>query len=292
MLVHTIKRATTSRAGGSPPVDVEVEAIDVPPSVHPDMIPMLLNDPGADEAPVSAVRIRGPYPASETADEGTPPDSVVGTEPGTTPTPVSARGSSEYDSITTALLAGRGHPRIFVSLARQLEIYDEDIETSLVQYHPVMDPTREDDPLLLYGAVDGMLPGKMMDETHLLHFAVMRFNLPHRLWNWSFLEEGIKVFSSLRVGMQDLTAYHPEGGGVIYSLNFHILDRIAQLSLAVHQILGVLYDFLETPLSSQFLIAPHWQLLQLMEENLSRSTIILAFSTLQFHLKLPQKPSS
>ncbi|KAJ7820778.1 hypothetical protein B0H14DRAFT_2599759 [Mycena olivaceomarginata] len=36
MLVHTIKRATTSRASGSPPVDVEVEAADAPPSVHPD----------------------------------------------------------------------------------------------------------------------------------------------------------------------------------------------------------------------------------------------------------------
>jgi hypothetical protein len=132
MLVHTIKRATTSRAGGSPPVDVEVEAADAPPSVRPDVIPMLLNDPGADEAPISAVRIRGPYPASETADEGTPPDSVVGTEPGTTPTPLSACGPSEYNSITTALLAGHSHPRIFVSLARQLEIYDEDIETSLV----------------------------------------------------------------------------------------------------------------------------------------------------------------
>jgi hypothetical protein len=269
MLVHTIKRATTSHAGGSPLVDIEVEAADASPSVHPDAILTPLNDTGADEAPVSAVRIRGPYPANETTDEGTPPDSVVGTEPGTTPTPLSTRGPSDYDSITTALLAGRGHPQIFVSLTRQLEIYDEDIETSLVRYHPVMDPAREDDPLLLYGAVDRMLPGKTMDETHLLCFAVMRSNLPHRLWNWSSLKEGIEVFSSLQVGMQDLTVYHPEGGGVIYSLNFHILDCIAQLSLAVHQILGVLYNFLGTPPSSQFLIAPHWQLLRLMEENLS-----------------------
>jgi hypothetical protein len=93
-----------------------------------------------------------------------------------------------------------------------------------------------------------MLPGKTMDETHLLRFAVMRFNLPHRLWNWSSLEEGIKVFSSLRVNIQDLIVYHPEGGGVIYSLNLHVLDRIAQLCLAVHQILDVLYVFLGTPL--------------------------------------------
>jgi hypothetical protein len=152
-----------------------------------------------------------------------------------------------------------------------------------------MDPAREDDPLLLYGAVDGMLPGKTMDETHLLRFAVMRFNLPHRLWNWSSLEEGIEVFSSLHVNMQDLTAYNPGGGGVAYSLNLHILDHIAQLSLAVHQILSVLYVFLGMPPTGQFLIAPNWQLLRLMEENTSRSAILLAFNTLQFCLDQSSK---
>jgi hypothetical protein len=121
-----------------------------------------------------------------------------------------------------------------------------------------MDPAREDNPLLLYGAVDRMLPGKTMDETHLLRFAVMRFNLPHRLWNWSSLEEGIEVFSSLHVGTQDLTAYNPVDGGVVYSLNLHALERIAQLCLAIHQVLNVLYAFLGTPPTSQFLIAPHW----------------------------------
>jgi hypothetical protein len=129
MLVSSIKRATNSRAGGSPPGDIEVEAA-MPPSVVPEASSPPKNsiETRVADTPVSAVRI---------ADERTPPESVVGTKPGTTPTPSSIRGPSDYDSITAALLAGRGHPRIFVSLARQLEIYDEDIETSLVQYHPV-----------------------------------------------------------------------------------------------------------------------------------------------------------
>jgi hypothetical protein len=135
MLVSSSKHATNSRASGSPPGDVEVEAADAPPSILAELNSAPQNDveTRVADAAVSAVSI---------TDEETPSDSVVGTEPGTTPNPLSTRGPPDYDSITAALLAGCGHPRIFVSLARQLEIYNEDIETSLVQYHPVMDPAR------------------------------------------------------------------------------------------------------------------------------------------------------
>ncbi|KAJ7832937.1 hypothetical protein B0H14DRAFT_3463059 [Mycena olivaceomarginata] len=77
MLVSSIKHATNSRAGGSPPGDVEVEAA-VPPSVVPEASSPPKNgvETRVADTPVSAVRI---------ADERTPPESVVGTEPGTTP---------------------------------------------------------------------------------------------------------------------------------------------------------------------------------------------------------------
>jgi hypothetical protein len=108
ILVSSIKRATSSRVGGSPPGNVEVEAA-VPPSVVPEasLTPKNGVETRVADTPVSAVRI---------ADERTPPDSVVGTEPGMTPTPSSTCSPSDYDSITAALLAGCGHPRIFVSL--------------------------------------------------------------------------------------------------------------------------------------------------------------------------------
>ncbi|KAJ7863280.1 hypothetical protein B0H14DRAFT_2574925 [Mycena olivaceomarginata] len=65
--------------GGSPLGDVEVEAA-VPPSVVPEASSPPKNgvETRVADTPVSAVRI---------ADERTSPESVVGTEPGTTPTP-------------------------------------------------------------------------------------------------------------------------------------------------------------------------------------------------------------
>ncbi|KAJ7325593.1 hypothetical protein DFH08DRAFT_817267 [Mycena albidolilacea] len=85
MLVSSIKHATSSRAGGSPPGDVEVEATDVPPSIIPEASLTPMNDVETTVADtlVSAVRI---------TDKRTPPDLVVGTEPGTTPTPSLTHG--------------------------------------------------------------------------------------------------------------------------------------------------------------------------------------------------------
>ncbi|KAJ7027590.1 hypothetical protein C8F04DRAFT_1266830 [Mycena alexandri] len=147
------------------------------------------------------------------------------------------------ESVTAALVAGRGHLRIFVSLAKHLDIFDEDLETSLARYHPVLDPNQDDDPLLPYGAEDGGMPGKTLEETKLLRDTVTRWTLPHGQWDWSSLDEGVQEFASLRMTFSDINGYHSKSGSTLFSLNHHTLDRIAQLTLVVHQILKALYEF-------------------------------------------------
>ncbi|KAJ7716537.1 hypothetical protein B0H16DRAFT_1741194 [Mycena metata] len=178
---------------------------------------------------------------------------------------VSARSSlaaQDYsESIISALLAGRGHLR---------------------------DPTRDDDPLLPYGVEDGGLPGKTPELTQLLCNVIMHWTLPHNAWDWTSLLEGVQEFQAVRITNADLIGYEASGA-ILHSLNAHTLDRVAQLALAVHQILNGLYQFLGTPRSEQFLLAPKWQLLRLMEENMSRSTILMAFSSMQFRLQQASK---
>ncbi|KAJ7667257.1 hypothetical protein B0H17DRAFT_1336134 [Mycena rosella] len=206
--------------------------------------------------------------------------------PSSTTASAARLSAEDYESITVALLANREHARIFVSLAREIEIYDEDLSSSLLRYHPVYNPLTDDDPLLPYGSVDEVLPGKTSEETMVLRDVVMRWNLPHRLWNWETLEQGVRDYDHARITQQNLMGFHGATAGMdkVFMLGTFHLERLAQLTLAIHQVLTGLYEFLDTPHSRRFVIDPGWQFLRLMEENLSRSAILMAFSSLQFRL--------
>jgi hypothetical protein len=73
----------------------------------------------------------------------------------------SARSDRTSDSSASALLQGRGvldtesvsqflghkrDRRIFVSACADCDIFDEDLSSSLLKFHPVYDPLRDDDP--------------------------------------------------------------------------------------------------------------------------------------------------
>ncbi|KAJ7126577.1 hypothetical protein C8R43DRAFT_1134900 [Mycena crocata] len=103
----------------------------------------------------------------------------------------------------------------------------------------------------------------------------MRWSQPHRNWDWDSLEAGIMEFYSVHVGRENLLTYS-WGVMKVYCLEHHKLGRIAHLTLAVHQVLEGLYEFLRILFDRRFEIDVGWQLLRFMEENLSRSAIFLS----------------
>jgi hypothetical protein len=122
--------------------------------------------------------------------------------------------------------------RVFVTLCRDIEIFDEEVEVSLLKYHPVYDP------LTSYGAVDGLLPGKTAEETIAFQAVVMRWELPHINLYWETLEEGIASFGEQKPAYEHLLVYQSDQGPV-YSLGSFYLEQFAQLVLAVKQVLDV-----------------------------------------------------
>ncbi|KAJ7179742.1 hypothetical protein C8R46DRAFT_854089, partial [Mycena filopes] len=140
------------------------------------------------------------------------------------------------------------------------------------------------DPLIAYGAEDGRLVDRTLQESELLRRVVMRWEMPHRLWAWNSLEEGVAEFAAVHITQQDLVGYRTADGISLYSLNPHMLERLAQLVLAIHQVLKGLYRFMRVRANSQFLIDPEWKFLRFTEENMSRSLLLMNFSTLQFRL--------
>ncbi|KAJ7795643.1 hypothetical protein B0H14DRAFT_2620706 [Mycena olivaceomarginata] len=84
--------------------------------------------------------------------------------------------------------------RIFISTCANCHILNEDLSASLLKFHPVYDPLWDDNPLLSYGAVDGLLPGKTAKEIMVLCDIIIHWAQPHMNLNWETLKEGIQKF--------------------------------------------------------------------------------------------------
>ncbi|KAJ7086812.1 hypothetical protein B0H15DRAFT_781894, partial [Mycena belliarum] len=194
------------------------------------------------------------------------------------------RGIYEGESISQALRAGRESSRIFISYGAGIEVYDEGLAESVTRYHPSYNPLVDDDPLLEFGATDGMLPGKTAEQTMQLRDVVMRYSLPHRNYYWNHLAQGIRDMAEIKLTREDLIA-RQVGPAIVYMLNDFHLEQFAQLSLAVHQVLSGLDDFRGKSGNQRFPFDPEWKILRLMEENLSRSAILMTCSSMQLRLE-------
>jgi hypothetical protein len=136
--------------------------------------------------------------------------------------------------------------RVFVSLCQDVEVFNEDVGSSLLKYHPVYDPNHDHNPLTAYGAIDGLLPGKNAEETIAFQDIIMHWELPHINLYWETLEEGIASFGLQKPAHEHLLAYQTDKGPV-YSLGSFLLEQFAQLVLVSKQVLDGLSEFLNCP---------------------------------------------
>ncbi|KAJ7236145.1 hypothetical protein C8J57DRAFT_1088401, partial [Mycena rebaudengoi] len=190
-------------------------------------------------------------------------------------------GVLDDSSISQALRANCEPPRLFQGLGCNVPVYDEDLSALLLRYHVSYDPTTNDDPLLAYGAVDRVLPGKTVEETMKFHDMIMHWTLPHRQFEWDYLMAGVASFHEVKPTHHELIAYGT-AEDPIFSLGSHLLERVGQLALAITQVLEGLNDFLGKP--HHFTLNPNWQLLYLLESNSSRTVILMTFATLQLRM--------
>jgi hypothetical protein len=196
-------------------------------------------------------------------------------------------GILDNDSISQALVQNRHPGRIFLSFGRAIEVYSEDLSASVARFHAAFDPIRDEDPLIAFGAVDGVLPGRTAEQSIEFRDIVIRWATAHRKWFWDSLPEAIAQLMKIKLIYQDLVVLRGKDGeeGTEYALNILHMEQIAQIALAVHQVLEGLYDFLGKVGNARFPLDPEWKLLRLLEDNISQPTILTACSTLQLRLK-------
>ncbi|KAF8217569.1 hypothetical protein K438DRAFT_1531477, partial [Mycena galopus ATCC 62051] len=144
---------------------------------------------------------------------------------------------------------------------------------------------RDGDPLIAYGAVDSVLPGKTTEETIAFRDVIMRWTQPHINLNWETLEEGINLFKEEKPSRHGLLVFrHPDQVSSTYSLGAFFLERFAHFVLAATQILDRLNEFLGNPPQKRFQLDPKWKFMRIMELDGSRTVILMTFATLQLRL--------
>ncbi|KAJ7253204.1 hypothetical protein C8J57DRAFT_1077057, partial [Mycena rebaudengoi] len=163
----------------------------------------------------------------------------------------------------------------------------ESLSSSIERFHEQYDPSDDlkDDPLLDYGAVDGILQGVTAESTILLRDIIIRYTAPHRSFLWDDLPSSIAEISKIDAGSLPTNSVCDLGNGErCFCLDLTQLSAMAHTVLAVQQILDALNEFLDRKPSARFVLDPDFRFLYLMEKCTSRREIQFAFSAMQLRL--------
>ncbi|KAJ7619331.1 hypothetical protein FB45DRAFT_713610, partial [Roridomyces roridus] len=163
---------------------------------------------------------------------------------------------------------------------------DEPLSSTVLRLHPPFDPVQDVDPLMDYGAVDGLLTGYTAEASMYLRDAIIRYQEPHNNFVWTgSLSEAIDELVSIDATSIMVALLENREGVNYYGLGFVELESIAHITVAVQQILDALSAFSSKQPKARFTVDPNYGYLCLLEENEHSATIRILFSSLQLRLK-------
>ncbi|KAJ7153267.1 hypothetical protein C8R46DRAFT_1042274 [Mycena filopes] len=198
----------------------------------------------------------------------------------------------DNESVTAALLkravASPEAERFFSGAGRSLLLFKESLPESVERYHNPYDPTSntDEDPLLYYGAVGGELPGYDSASSLLLREVVMRYQYPHKSFDWSRMSDLIDTVASKDAAevLVMPTANMPAGSRG-FALNLADLSHVAQAVVGVQQILSALNAFLLKNPARSFDVDPGFALVYLLEFSDTTADLRFALTSLQLRLQ-------
>ncbi|KAF9542449.1 hypothetical protein CPC08DRAFT_592968, partial [Agrocybe pediades] len=137
------------------------------------------------------------------------------------------------------------------------------------------------DPLEEFGAVNGYLPDRPAEEAMTLRDIVIRWTYPHLMCLWESLPLGVKSFLNARVSITELIAYDLPNDTTVYGLPKERLNEIAQIILALTQILAAFAEFFYRGKKSAYTVDVNFSLLKLLAWHSKPSEIVLTVPILQ-----------
>ncbi|EDR03596.1 uncharacterized protein LACBIDRAFT_331399 [Laccaria bicolor S238N-H82] len=123
-------------------------------------------------------------------------------------------------------------------------IYDESLLASLAHYHPCFNPAVDDDPLVFFRGINGKLPGKSIADSQGIHDLLWHWSAPHTQALWVDLLTAVDKLPQVHLTPEYISKY------LVDSVKYYLvppmfLEDVAQLYLAMYQILGAFQTFLE-----------------------------------------------
>ncbi|KAF9541308.1 hypothetical protein CPC08DRAFT_606734, partial [Agrocybe pediades] len=137
------------------------------------------------------------------------------------------------------------------------------------------------DPLEEFGAVNGYLPDRPAEEAMMLRDIVIRWSYPHLMCLWESLPQGVKSFLRARVSITELVAYDLPNDTTFYGLPKERLNEIAQIILALTQILAAFADFFYRGKKSAFTVDVNFSLLKLLAWHPKPNEVVFTVPILQ-----------
>ncbi|EDQ99964.1 uncharacterized protein LACBIDRAFT_334598 [Laccaria bicolor S238N-H82] len=136
------------------------------------------------------------------------------------------------------------------------------------------------DPLIFFGGIDGKLPGKSLEDSQGIRDLLWRWSAPHVQGLWVNLPTMIDSFPQVRLTpeyIHELTVDSVK----YYSVPSVLLEEIAQLYLAMYQILRAFQTLLGEGDRQLFAFDPEWKMLHLLAWHTNKKDILLTFVVLQ-----------
>ncbi|KAJ7185052.1 hypothetical protein C8R46DRAFT_1026867 [Mycena filopes] len=159
--------------------------------------------------------------------------------------------------------------------------------TARERYHYVYDAREEnmDDPLLYYGAVDGLLPGKSAAQSNLLRDVVIRYDERHRNFEWEDLSSLIaSIYRVESSAAKVFSIADPTNGRKGYCLDLRLLSLVGHAVVAVQQILDSINAFSTPSPRRRFEVDTGFMYLRMLEDLASKTELRFVLSVLQLRL--------
>ncbi|KAG6913907.1 hypothetical protein DXG01_003617 [Tephrocybe rancida] len=166
-------------------------------------------------------------------------------------------------------------------MPEEMHIPEEPLCASIARYHPPFDPLVDDDPLLQFGAIDGILPGKTSKESIELQGAVICWTQPHLGLIWATLPEAIEDMTQRPPQENQLQHYFNSAGRKepthFYTASPQVLYKVGQIILVVTQILDMMNQFVKGKKTHAYKLDPGFRNLRLMGRSEVAGEVIITY---------------
>lgn len=158
----------------------------------------------------------------------------------------------------------------------------EPLFMTLAHAYPPFNAEVDEDPLVDFGGVNGLLPGRTEYESNTVRNVLIRMSVPPKNCLWSTLATAVEDFTSHKFSLDELIQHNESNSpSVYYSLHKELLLEVAHIVVALSQVLDGWADFFYMGKGVSFEVDPGYKMIRILAWHDKPLNIILTGGILQ-----------